>query len=154
MHRLVLLCVLAPAFLAAQSHPDFTGTWKLNVAESDFSDKRFVVPDRLVYTLRQKGDSMKFGMDSEARGRKNKWTIDLAIGGSPHVSDEAGIINAEWKGNKLVLDVLYNPDNERRSDQQQTWSLSDDGKKLIEDLVVHPPKSTLELRTKRVFDKQ
>ena len=42
--------ILVPCLLADDAPPNFSGTWKLNVAESDYSDKRAVVPDRLVLT--------------------------------------------------------------------------------------------------------
>jgi len=61
------------------------------------------------------------------------------------------IVTAEWKGASIVVSTLY---NERRSDQVQTGTLSADGKKLIDEVVVHPPKNAPELRIKRVFDKQ
>jgi hypothetical protein len=153
MHRF-LLAVLLAAPVWAQPHPDFSGTWKLNVTESDYSDKRASPPDSLVVTLRQKGRSLKYALTNERGGKKIHFSIDLDFSGAPHVSDEVGIVSIEWKGASIVVSTLYNPDNERRSDQSQTWTLSADGRKLIDEVLVHPPKNAPEVRIKRVFEKQ
>jgi hypothetical protein len=50
--RIALLSVAAIAL--AQQHPNFTGTWILNRAESDFTDKRAVAPDSLTLTVHHK----------------------------------------------------------------------------------------------------
>ena len=69
-------------------------------------------------------------------------------------SDAAGIVMAEWKGDGLIVSILYNPGSDRQSDQVETWTLSTDGKKLIDDVIVHPPRNAAEVHIKRVFDKQ
>jgi len=144
----------AAGIAAAQQHPNFSGTWNLNVAASDFSDKRASVPDRLVLTVQQSGDALKYRCDREKDGKKHHYDVDLTIGGPPYESDAAGVVTAEWKGDKLEIPTLFNPGQDRQSDQTETWSLSPDGKKLTDDLVIRLPRKAGEVHIKRVFDKQ
>lgn len=152
--RLALLLLLASASAWPQSKPDFSGVWTLNKAESDYSDPRAAVPDRLVRTVKQKGENLKYKVQRERGGQKGEFEVDLDIGGSPYESDAAGVVSAEWNGTTLVLKTLYNPGSDRQSDQEENWSLSADGKKLTDQLTVHPPRGGKEVHVKRVFDKQ
>jgi hypothetical protein len=152
--RFSFLLFAIAGLVGAQSHPNFSGTWKLNVAESDFNDKRAVVPDRLVLTIQHKNDKLKFKNEWQKADKKNTFDVDLTIGGPPYESNAAGVVTAERKGDSLVVSTLYNPGTERQSDQVQTWNLSADGKKLIEEMIVHPPGNRPEVRIKRVFEKQ
>jgi hypothetical protein len=154
MSRLAFLLLAASGCVAAQSHPNFSGTWKLNVADSDFSDKRAVVPDRLVLTIQLKNDRLKWHNDWAKGDKKNNFDVDVTIGGSPYESDAAGVVTAEWKGDALLVNILYNPGSDRQSDQVETWTLSTDGKKLIDEMIVHPPRNAAEVHIKRVFEKQ
>ena len=140
-----------------QTRPNFSGTWKLNAAESDFSDKRIAVPDRLVWKLQQQGDDLKYSVEAERQGKKNAYNLEVRIGGEPFESDAAGIVSVKWTGDSLAVDTLYNPDNDRRSSMEEIWTLSEDGKKLIDKVVYHMPKTaknTADVQFQRVFDKQ
>ena len=148
----LLLCVAGIS--VAQQHPDFSGTWNLNVADSDYSDKHAVVPDRLVLTVQQSGDALKYRLAREKDGKKTHYDVELTISGPPYESDAAGVVTAEWKGDKLEIPTLFNPGQDRQSDQTETWSLSADGKRLIDDVLIHPPRNGPEVHIKRVLDKQ
>jgi hypothetical protein len=153
---LALLCIAAyPA--SAEEKPNFSGRWKLNVAESSFTDKRAPPPDSLLWTLEHRGDKNKYTVAGERQGKKNGFTADLHIGGAPHESDAAGIITVEWKGDSLVVDTLYNPDNERRASMEEIWTLSEDSKTLTDTVVFHMPstaKDQSDVKLTRVFHKQ
>ena len=150
LHAAFILATIA----TAQQRPNFSGTWKINVAESDYSDKRASAPDRLVFTIQQKGDKLKYQVTREKDGKKGYFEVDVTIGGSAYESDAAGIVSASWKGDKLEIPTLFNPGQDRQSDQTQVWSLSPDGKKLTDDLTVRRPKNGGEVHVRRVFDKQ
>ena len=137
--------------------PNFSGTWKLNVAESDFSDKRTAAPDLLVWTVKQHGDDLNFSIQAERQGKKNAYSIEVRIGGAPFESDAAGIVSAKWQRNSLAVDTLFNPDNERRASMEEIWTLSEDGNKLIDKVIYHVPKTAknpADIHFQRVFDKQ
>src|SRR5450631_369510 len=142
------------AIAAAEQHPDFSGTWNLNIGASDFSDKRAVAPDRLAITVHQKGDSLKYRNEREKDGKKRHFDVDLTIGESTFESNDAGVVSAAWKNNVLEITTLFNPGQDRQSDQIEIWSLSSDRKRLTDDLVVHLPKNGGDVHIRRVLDKQ
>ena len=159
MHFRGLLCLslILSAGAWSQTKPNFSGTWKLNPAESDFSDKRAAVPDALVWKIQQRGDDLKYSVEAQRQGKKNDFKAELRIGGQPFESDAAGIISAKWDSDSLAVDTLYNPDNDRRSSMEEVWTLSSDGKKLTDKVVYHVPKiakNPADVQFQRVFDKQ
>ena len=80
--------------------------------------------------------------------------MDVKVGGAPYESDEAGVISMEWKGSKLAVNTLYNPGQDRQSSNEEVWTLSPDGKRLTDDLTIHPPRNGAPVHVVRVFDKQ
>ena len=160
LSRTNVTVILAAAFAAsayARSRPNFSGTWKLSASQSEYGDKRAAVPDSLIWKVNQLGDHFTYTVEGLRQGKKNGFTAEVEIGGRPYESDEAGIITARWKGNNLVVDTLYNPDNDRRSSIEEMWILSEDGAKLTDNVVYHVPKTAknqADVIFKRVFDKQ
>src|SRR5256885_1419604 len=112
MGRILCVSFALAACAWAQSKPDFSGTWKLNPAESDFSDHG-AVPDRLVRTLRQSGNALRYKEEWAKGDRKNQFDIELEIGGQADASDAAGIVTVEWKDSSLLVKILYNPGTDR-----------------------------------------
>ena len=150
--RRLLLCL--SLFAAAQSKPDFTGTWRLNLAASDYSDPSAAPPDQITVVIKQKGDHFEYQWEHRARGKTNRFEVDATAGGAPYESDAAGVVSLEWKGESLIVSTLYNPGQDRQSDQAEVWTLSPDHKRLTEDLTVHPLKHGAPVHVVRVFDKQ
>jgi hypothetical protein len=140
--------------LFGQSKPNFSGTWQLNKAASNFGDPRAVGPDKLVCTIQQKGDHFKYKFEREKDGKKTVYDWDVTVGGPPYESNAAGIVTLEWKVDSLVVSTLYNPGTERQSDQVQTLTLSQDGKRLTDDVVANPPGKQPAVHIVRVFDRQ
>src|SRR5262245_55378095 len=155
--RTALVC-LAIAFLPlAQSKPDFSGRWKLNIDESEFAGAR-PSPEAFsaIRTVQQKPNELRLKVERVANGQKSGFNfVTIPIGGgTPHVSNEAGIITAQWKDETtLHFDYLYNPGTERESARTEDWTLSPDGKKLIDQEWGRRPDGQ-ELRSKIVFDRQ
>lgn len=93
-------------------------------------------------------------MERVNNGQKSGFNfVTIPIGSGEHVSDEAGIITAQWKDETLHFNYLYNPGTERQSERTEDWTLSADGKKLIDQEWVKRADGQ-ELRYKVVFDKQ
>ena len=147
---ILLLIVAAVAW--PQSKPDFSGTWSLNLADSDYGAPGISRPDRLVRTIQQKGDHLKYKVAREKDGRKGEFEVEVTIGGSSYASDEAGVVEAKWKGQALVIDTMFNPGSDRESSQTETWTLAADGKRLVDQFVAHRHDGT-QAQIKRVFDK-
>ena len=152
MHRVLYLSLAFAICAAAQSKPNFSGTWVLNAAASDFSDHG-VVPDRLVRTLRHHGGALGYKEEWAKGDRKTKFDIELEIGGAADESDAAGIVEVKWKDATLLVNILYNPGTPRQAEQFEKWSLSDDGKRLVDETMWRTAKGQ-EFHFKRVFDKQ
>lgn len=143
----------SPSAACADSKPNFTGTWLLNVAESRFPANGSV-PDRLAHIVEQNCSRLRYKLEREQGGRRGGFDVELKIGGPAHVSDAAGVITAKWVDRTLVVTMLYNPGSEREVAQIENWVLSEDGKKVIDDTVVRQTSSNAETHIHRVFDKQ
>lgn len=151
LSRIVLFSAVA-AIAAAQQHSNFSGTWNLNLAESDFSDKHASAPDSLVMSVHHKGDDFRYDTVRQKDGKKSQGHLDLTIGLS--IDQTGGTAAAEWKADKLEFKLLNNAGQAVQSDSIETWSLSADGKKLTSDLAVHLPKNGGDAHMRRVFDKK
>jgi hypothetical protein len=154
--KTALVC-LAIAFTSwMQSLPDFSGKWKLNIDETEFTGaKRPSAGFTAVRTVEQRQKELRLKIERTLNGQKSGFgfiTIPIG-GGEPHVSDEAGIITAQWKGETLHFDYLYNPGTDRQSERTEDWTLLPDGKKLIDQEWTKQP-DRQERRYKVVFDRQ
>jgi hypothetical protein len=141
------------AIAVAEQRPNFSGTWTLNLAESDFTDKHASPPDSAVMTVQQHGDEVKYRFEREKKGKKGDMRVEVIAG----VADQPGgdgTASAVWKADELVFKLIYNAGQETQFDAIDTWSLSPDGKKLTSDLVTHLPKNGGESHVRRVFDKK
>lgn len=149
----LFLSFAAATILCAQQHPDFSGNWSLNAAASDYGAKSASKPDRLTLNIQQKGDALKYHFERQKDGKKGAFDVDLKIGGREYESDAAGVVTAAWKGDKLEVNTLYNPGQDRQSDQVETWSLAAGGKQMIDEVKIHPPHNAAEVIVRRVLDK-
>jgi hypothetical protein len=150
--RAGLLALVLTLCAASQTHPDSSGTWVLNSAESNYRANKPNMPDRLVRTIKQKGDKLSYKVESERNGKKGGFKVSLTIGGEGYESDDAGVVSAEWKGSSLVITTLFNPDSDHPSDQTETWDLSEGGKKVVDELEYHSKQGKALIT--RVFDKR
>ena len=151
-----LVCVALALTSWLQATPDFSGKWTLNLDETEFTGtKPSPTSYSVVRTIDQKPRQLRLKIERSIGGQKSGFdfvTIPIG-GGQPHVSNEAGIITAQWKGETLHFDYLYNPGTERESTRTEDWTLSPDGKTLIDQEWARRPDGT-ELRYKVVFNKQ
>ncbi|MEO8026932.1 MAG: hypothetical protein ABI823_10675 [Bryobacteraceae bacterium] len=159
--RIFLLTLTLGALLTAADKPNYSGTWRLNVAASDFSQSagkrdptlQLPAPESMTRMIEQKGDHLKYRVERTLGGKKYEFDVDLTIGsGEPFSSNPAGIVTAEWSGDALTVATLYNP-NRARSERTEKWSLSADGKTLIDEMAFRSPEG-VETKVRRVFEKQ
>ena len=151
------LVYLAIAFTSwAQAPPDFSGKWRLNIDETEFVSGK-PSPDRFsaVRTVEQKPKELRLKIERTTNGQKGGFGfVSIPIGGGePHISNEAGIITAEWQGETLHFNYLYNPGTERQAERTEDWTLSPDGKKLFDQEWLKQPDGQ-ERRYRVVFDRQ
>ena len=154
--KTALLCLSIALASPAPSKPDFSGRWKLNIDETEFSGaKPSPATFSAVRTVEHRPGELRLKVERVNNGQKNGFNfVTIPIGtGEPHVSNEAGIITAEWHDETLHFSYLYNPGTPRQSERTEDWTLSADGKKLI-DQEWGKRADGQEVRSRIVFDKQ
>jgi hypothetical protein len=130
--------VLFAASLAAQSKPNFSGTWKMNASKSDFgplppTNSRTDVIEhndpalKIATTADTAQGSVSFNTNYTTDGKEVVNKRDTPAGAQEIKSTLA------WEGSKLVVNSKL-----KISDQDITlkavWSLSDDGKTLTQNV--------------------
>lgn len=130
---IVFLFVMAPVLVTAlpawpQSHPDFSGVWKLNIAVSDFAGEG--KPDSKTEAVVQKGNDLAVTVDEVMTGKPVHGTSRYTLDGKETTNDVFGNAlkaTVTWDGPVLVIrtsgkfggtDILL----------VDRWSLSPDGK--------------------------
>jgi hypothetical protein len=131
MRSLVLMLVLAAA-ARAQTHPNFTGTWKQDNSRStirpgstlQYSNKIDHQGPKLIVTtiLGANGDR-----------KESTYSREYNIGGAPRsFSDKEGdqfTNTVKWQGSSLVFETVEKERTATRT-SRETWTLSPDGKTL------------------------
>jgi len=140
------------ASAAALGKPNFSGTWKLNLAESDFSDPHAARPDSLVRTVQQTGDSLRYRVEREQQGRKAEFQVDLKIGGRAFESNQAGVVTAQWEREVLVIRTVFNPGSSRQAEQTERWTLLPGGTRMTDNVTVKLPDGT-QIQIRRALER-
>jgi hypothetical protein len=74
-----LMFIVAPN-LRAQERPDFSGTWKLNLAKSDYGDLQG--PESRTDIIEQHDGRISESVTAEGRHRRQQYTLSFATDGS------------------------------------------------------------------------
>lgn len=113
MLRNVLFCValiFSGWFTAnAQAHPDFSGTWQLNVEKSDYGDLQG--PETRTDIIEQHDGSISESVTAEERHHKRQYTMVFATNGTQTtLSPEAQMsrvpiisVSALWRDSALIV---------------------------------------------------
>jgi hypothetical protein len=142
------------ATLAAQTHPNYSGTWKLNVDKSDFGP--LPPPTSRIDVVEHSEPNLKVQTtQDDATQGKQEYTLTMATDGK-EVTNHAGPVEvkntASWEGPNLVVGTKLNVQDTDIA-VKATWVLSEDGKTLTEN--AHIVAGALgELDQKMVFEKQ
>ncbi|MCU1265231.1 MAG: hypothetical protein JWM21_1549 [Acidobacteria bacterium] len=155
IRRLLLIAVLIalPIVSAyAQQKADFSGTWKLNVAKSDFG--ALPGPDSRTDVITHKDPSITDDVISEGAQGKQEYTIKYTTDGK-EVTNQIGPLaihsTLKWEGNNLVITSKF-AYNDADVNAQSTWALSPDGKTLT--ISVHFASTLGETDQKIILEKQ
>jgi hypothetical protein len=105
---IALLSTVVPATLA-QGHPDFSGTWKLNLDKSDYGDLQG--PETRIDVIEQHDGHVSERVTAEGRHRKQQYTLLFATDGSetalPPETKMGSVtilsVSAKWQGETLVV---------------------------------------------------
>ena len=157
MNRRTMLSVLALASLSAAlmsgaDKPNFTGSWKMNPAKSDFGP--IPPPDKLERTI--KHDDPKLAVSTLNAGPQGEMKSDsmYTTDGKDSINKTAGTevkSVAAWDGDKLTIKYKREVQGMEIS-FAETWTLSADGKVLTVVNDLSTPQGDFKLTT--VMDKQ
>jgi hypothetical protein len=95
--------------MRAQEHPNLSGTWKLNLATSDYGDLQG--PDTRTDVIEQRDGRISESVTAEGRHRRQQYTLDFATDGT-QTTLPPGIkmgpvtilsVSARWQGASLVV---------------------------------------------------
>lgn len=135
----------------AQTKTDFSGTWKLNIAKSDFGT--MPAPESRSDVVEQTADSIKDTVTSVTQQGDMNYALNIKTDGTETAAHVAGRdlkISAAWDGPALAVttkldyegnDVLI----------KSNWTLSADGNTWTQAAHITSPMG--EMDTKLVFDK-
>ena len=129
-----LVLLLAVSTKAQDAKPDFSGTWNLDVAKSDFAGAP--APDSIVHVIEHKDPNLKITTTQKGQQGELTNTRNLTTDGKESVNKMRTMAGEQdvkstttWKGNKLAnafkLDIQGSA-----IDINETWDLSDGGKVL------------------------
>lgn len=130
-----LLCItfllaLSITSVFAQRKPDFSGTWKLNVAKSDFGI--LGGPNSRTDVIIHKGRSLSNSITADSVQGRQEFKMNYTTDGKQAVNKMGplGIKSTlRWVGNSLVISSRFMYNNADVS-SEATWTLSPDGKTL------------------------
>lgn len=138
--------------VAAQSRPNFTGTWKLNV---DKSDVEGFSPQSFVLEIVHKEPHVRSIAAITQEGKEAKSEVNFTTDGKDTVNktpDGEGTDKARWEGNVLVRDTQGKLSNGLSLTQRDKYTLSEDGKTMT--IARHYATEISEGNLRFVFEKQ
>jgi len=152
MIRATLFAALFAAAAFAQSAPNFSGTWKVNVAKSDYG--MLPPPESRMDVIEHTGDTVKNKVSAVNQQGKQDYTLTFKTDGSESVNkiaDREMKITAKWDGPALAVTMKLNLQGQD-IDIQSKWTLSGDGSTLTQN--VHLASAMGETDQKVVYEKQ
>jgi hypothetical protein len=155
LHKTLVAALTVTAFaasLAAQSKPNFSGTWKLNVSKSDFGP--LPGPDSRTDVIEHNDPVLKVNTSAEGAQGKQNFTLTYTTDGK-EVMNKQGQRDIKstvvWDGSNLVLNSKFSF-NDNDVTVKNVWTLSADGKTLTAN--AHLSAQMGEADQKMVFEKQ
>ena len=137
---------------ASGAKPNYSGTWKLNVAKSDFGP--IPGPDTRTDVIEHNDPMLKVSTSQDGAQGKQEYTLNMTTDGKEAINKPGGLEVKSiggWEANNLVINVkLKFQDNDVEA--KTTWLLSEDGKTMTQNQ--HLTTAMGELDQKMVFEKQ
>ena len=132
--------------------PNYSGTWKLNVAKSDFGP--IPGPDTRTDVIEHNDPILKVSTSQDGAQGKQQYTLNMTTDGKEAINTPGGLEVKSiggWEANNLVINVkLKFQDNDVEA--KATWLLSEDGKTMTQNQ--HLTTAMGELDQKMIFEKQ
>ena len=150
---LALAATLIGCAALAADKPNFTGSWKLNNAKSDFGPMP-QGPDKFERKVDHNDPAMKVNTVQSMGGNERTTDVAFTIDGKEHevtMGQSTGKITANWKD--AVLEVVTKREVQGNAfTSTDKWTLSADGKLLTVDSAISTSQG--EFNIKFVLDKQ
>jgi hypothetical protein len=146
-----LVVAALAATAAAQSKPNLTGAWKLNVAKSDFGP--LPAPDSETDNFMQSDAGIKDLVSANTQQGKQDYTLTYNFDGTETVNSPGGLeikSKTKWEGPALTITSKLKF-QDQDVDVKDVWTLSADGNTLTKD--THFTSSMGEADQKYVFEK-
>ena len=138
--------VLGAVLVSAETKPNFSGTWELNVAKSDLGGAPIT---RLVVQVEHKDPVFKYIAKGTADGQDIEEIETFTTDGKPSTDSRGAKVIAHWDGAMLAIETTGG-DGKALEDIRLT--LSSDGKTLAR---VYERKSTDDPQKRHdIFEKQ
>ena len=148
--------VLFAASLAAQSKPNFSGTWKMNPSKSDFGP--LPATNSRTDVIEHNDPVLKINTTADTAQGNVTFATNYTTDGKPVVNKRESPAGAQeikstlaWEGSKLVINSKLNIQDQEIT-LKAVWSLSEDGKTLTQN--VHFTAQMGEADQTLVFEKQ
>lgn len=153
----VILTVLAAAPGWSQdAKPNFSGTWNLDLAKSDFG--QMPAPTSIVHVIDHKEPAIKVTTTTKSEQGDIVNMRDLTTDGKPNSNkiktggaEQDVTSTSKWDGNKLLTSFKLEAGG-MSLDINDTWEVSADGKLLTITRMFHTPQG--DGTTKTVYTKQ
>jgi hypothetical protein len=127
---LVVLAVLGPDRARAQSAPNLSGEWKLNIALSDFGS--IPPPQMMSRSIQHNDPSLRISTHQKAAQEESTTELVYTTDGRECVNkirDSEARGTAKWQGGHLVIESIRNLQGTDIK-SVETWTLSDGGEML------------------------
>ncbi len=128
--HLILAAAVFATSAFAQTTPDFSGAWKVDVAKSDFGP--LPPPETRTDVITQSAAQLKDAVSSSGPDGKMDLVLTYSLDGSESLNQFRGAdvkSTAKWDGSALAIDSKLNY-QEQDIGLKTNWTLSADGKTL------------------------
>ena len=140
---LIAITVLGALTLSAQSKPNFSGTWELNVAKSDLGGAPI---SKLTVQMDHQGPVLKYTAEAIVNGESFTESGTIDTDGKTTADSRGGQVKAHWDGEALVI---VTTDSAGNLLDTARMALSSDGKVVTREY----DRQTDQQKRHEVFDK-
>jgi hypothetical protein len=152
MRRLTLLVFAAfLAALAQSGRPNFSGTWELALAKSDFG--RYRAPKKVTLTIKHQEPKIGMSIAMEVPRGRFQTEATYTTDGTLNTNRDRNMAirtRSHWEKQQLVLEGLVEG-GKSPVKVVERWSLADQGKTFINERVLSLPKG--DMKQKLVYTK-
>jgi hypothetical protein len=141
-----LTLALSATVLSAQTKPNFTGTWELNLEKSDLGGAPIT---KLAVQIKHDDPVLMYTAKGTAGGEDFEETETLTTDGKPGHDSRGAVITSHWEGNMLIT-VATTDDGHPYYEMSMT--LAADGKSATRDFLRTSPDDPQ--RRHEIYDKQ